>query len=402
VWCVAWSPRGVLASSGADRSVRVWTRAPGDNAQEWLCIAQLSGETFLRAVRSVAWGVDGRTLAAACFDATATVLELIGGKEPRLEAAVSLEGHESEVKSLSYSSSGGLLASCSRDRSVWIWEVGVDFDYECISVLNGHSADVKSVRWHPEVEILVSCSYDNTIRVWVEDEDDWFCLEELTAHESTVWSVAFDKTGRHLVSVGDGGVLIVWQRKEPPLHAIGEHAKYTVVAHLDRVHDGAIYSVDWARTSNFIVTSGGDDAIRVHRRTDFAAEVHRGVTDNVSDPATAVLAKSEGLRDGTGSCGIDEAVEDKTASVVDSNVHVDRCCKDNLEVEESKNGGSGLRTKTDQVWQEHAVAHRAHTGDVNCVAWNPDDETMLASCGDDGLVRIWKLVPASDLETDGL
>jgi len=51
-------------------------------------------------------------------------------------------------------------------------------------------------------------------------------------------------------------------------------------------------------------------------------------------------------------------------------------------------GGNGSSPDA-PLFTTDASVSGAHDGDVNCIRWHPIDGTLLASVGDDGLVRIW-------------
>jgi WD40 repeat protein len=47
-------------------------------------------------------------------------------------------------------------------------------------------------------------------------------------------------------------------------------------------------------------------------------------------------------------------------------------------------------TATDgEPWERLCAVENAHEADVNCVSWHPLQPNLLASCGDDGVVKLW-------------
>ncbi|KAJ6616485.1 WD40-repeat-containing domain protein [Mycena sp. CBHHK59/15] len=321
-WHVAWNPaKPLLASCSADKSVRMYSYTPSGTFSHITTIP--TGHT--KTVRAVAWAPSGNTLATASFDANIGIWEQEeaeeeGRRKGEWECASLLEGHETECKSVAYSSSGTLLASCSRDKTVWIWEVHPDADFECMGVLMEHTQDVKCVAWHPVEEILASASYDDTIKLYIDDpSDDWFCFLTLTGHNSTVWSLAWSPVGSFLASASDDKTVRIWQR-------VAEH-KWECALVLEG-NERSVYSVSWgvgmsaSPCLGWVAAVGGDGVIRVWELSE----------------------------------------QDTT-----------------------------LNQKLIAQWP---AAHGVH--DVNSVVWCPRQgfEDLLATTGDDGATRIWRVLPA--------
>lgn len=249
-----------------------------------------------------------------------------------------LDGHSNEVKCIAWNANGTLLATCARDKSVWVWECELPdansrtLEVDCLAILQGHIGDVKCVvlalshgEWGDGDDIVLSSSYDNTIKVWAEDTGDWYCAATLSAHSSTVWSLAMAPSEIRMVSGSADRSLAIWKcyTSEEKKHLnvsinIGTpNVHWKCIGTLPSAHTLPILSVAYSSsTKECFASAGGDDCIRIYK------EVGGSL--------------------------------DQPLFVVDASVS------------------------------------NAHTMDINCIQWNPLDDTMLASVGDDGLLKVWR------------
>jgi cytosolic iron-sulfur protein assembly protein CIAO1 len=133
VWNIAWNPtKPLLASCSADKTVQLYHYTSSIPPKFSLATTILTEHS--RTIRAVAWAPSGETLATASFDSNIGIWERARdgdedegqGAQGEWECVSTLEGHETECKSVAYSCTGTLLASCSRDKTVWIWEGMLD------------------------------------------------------------------------------------------------------------------------------------------------------------------------------------------------------------------------------------------------------------------------------------
>ncbi|OBT83788.1 hypothetical protein VE02_07446 [Pseudogymnoascus sp. 03VT05] len=366
-----------------------------------------------RSIRSTAWKPHLPSqelgLVTGSFDGTAGVWrrdENAGDEDGEREEgedwefSVVLEGHDAEVKSLAFSPSGQYLATCSRDKSIWIWEEvdGAD-EWETVAVLTEHEGDVKCVAWAPttegdEGECLASSSYDGTVRVWREDgEGEWGCIGVLEGGEETVWGVAWEGASgpssasnpdaeadadskqeveaeadaqkpkpRRLITCSADTTLRVWKRIEAAeaesggipstMRAAAQGEKWVVEAVLPKAHTRAVYAVAWSERTGRVVSCGGDSRIVVY-----------GEVEGVAD---GVVGEGEGKKE----AGEGEKVEGKKEG-------------------EGEKVGPGN-------WKILATAEMGHGPyEINHVTWcqrfDGKEGEMVVSSGDDGAVRAWEV-----------
>ena len=179
-----------LATSGSDHKVKIWSLAAALNVRTeankssklLATLADHSGP-----VNVIRFSNSGKFLATGSDDKIIAILELRGGQGltsfghsdgPNIEnwkVVQSLRGHSNGIPDLNWSPDDSLLASCSLDNTVLIWDT---LSGKLLHTLKQHTSFVKGLAWDPMNRYLASQSDDRSVIVW--DRTTWTPVTQIT------------------------------------------------------------------------------------------------------------------------------------------------------------------------------------------------------------------------------
>jgi len=144
------------------------------------------------------------------------------------ELEKTLKGHTRAVRDVDFgsTSTGVLLASCSSDLTIKLWNP--TDDYKNFRTLQGHDHIVSAVRFIPSGNLLASASKDADVRLW--DVTNGYCVKTIQGHTGWVRDICPSYDGQFLLSTGDDMTVRLWDisaKPENKLTAFG-HENFNV------------------------------------------------------------------------------------------------------------------------------------------------------------------------------
>lgn len=161
--------------------------------------ATLTGHA--RDVWSVAFALDGNSLASGSLDGTVRLWDPAAGK-----VQTTLQGHTGGVLAVAFSPDGRTLASGSRDGTVRLWDLPAG---TARVTLPGYTG--ASVAFSPNGTLVATGGVDDTVRLW--EVASGRSLPTLKAGRNSVHAIAFSPDGATIAlghAVGSGVTLQLW------------------------------------------------------------------------------------------------------------------------------------------------------------------------------------------------
>lgn len=401
-----FSPDGKYLASGSwDRTVKIW------DAREGILIRTI--ESDAGEIYAVSFSSDSTRVAFGGTDRNLWISD-ITGFQPKTRKLFVLGN---TLRAVNWSSDGNILAS---DSSGTIYLLRKN---ERPAVFRYHSEPVISVKFIRDSNYFISSGYDKKLLIWsiLKDEpiyvfqhwDAFFDLdvssdgtyaalasrdgtiklvnlktrqvEDLRGHEGAVFSVSFSPTGDFILSVGEDRLVKMWKTDISKLvNSFRGHLTY-------------IPSLKYSPDGQHIASSSWDNTMKLW---DVRKETMKNSFGDIKYVSYSIAFSPDGQflvsGDSDGFIRLWNPVNGKLLSVIRG--HSDQISA----IDFSKDGKflvSGSKDKTLNLWnmQERKVIKVfKHENPVHAVAISNDSE-MVISAGRNGEIRLWSIKEMKEL-----
>ncbi|GJJ11373.1 hypothetical protein Clacol_005605 [Clathrus columnatus] len=363
VRCVAFSPKGMLASGGDDATVRIWNLLDGTSYLE------LIGHKH--PVTSVAFSSNGNKVITGSIDKMAFIWDSASG-----ECLASLKDHRLPITSVAFTQDRTRAITGSMDRTIRVWDA--TFGSQSTSPIDTRQTEISCIAVSSRSNLVASGSFDGILEPMVHPSP--------RDTEARVTSVAFSHDENTVTSAYRDGCVNIWSV------STGEKLKSI------KVSSRTITSVEFTHDDSVITVGCNDNTISLW-------DVHTGKMvigspiEGHSGPVSAVALSADG-------------------SVIASGSHDSKirlweyleCVKSppSWQVEGHKNEitviafnsdkslvASGDKSGSVCVWRcsNGELLHNIpdiHRGSVMTLAFSVEGD-MLLSGGEDTIVACWSL-----------
>ncbi|KAL4726100.1 hypothetical protein ACLX1H_006777 [Fusarium chlamydosporum] len=292
------------------------------------------------------------------------------------EVALELTDMLGEIWQVQFSHDGSKLAACGSGRQVALWDTHT---FSVTNILDDHEDGVGNMSFSPDDSMILCCARDGYARLWATS--DGHLIRQFNRFAEPVSGCVWAHDSRSLVL----GTL-------DPTYSLR-----TINLHTNEEHDwGKKHRVEdlcGSLDGRWLVALDNESRIHVYnaitRELEFDMELNKRPTSvSISQDSRHLL-----INKSDGEAQLIDLVTRNSVQKFFGHTGGDYMIRSSFGGANESFVLSGSEDGNILIWHKNtgAAVERlsGHHPRCNAVAWNPTDPYVLASCGDDGRLKIW-------------